>query len=63
MDGNKLDFPGTFVAIDNQEFYSSGSSGAEDLPPFIDAGNITEADVKQYGSYFREAIRRSTQGA
>jgi hypothetical protein len=59
MIGNKLEYPGTFVAIDNAKFYMSGESEEAN---YIDAGNITEADVKQYNSFFREAIDKSTQG-
>jgi hypothetical protein len=30
---------------------------------YVDAGNITEADVSSYNMLFQDAIRRSTQGA
>jgi len=58
--GNKIDIPGTFVSIDNEDYYQSGE-GSETI--YLDSGNITEADVNAYNSLFREAIRRSTQGA
>jgi len=57
---NKIDLPGRFVAIDNAAFYDSGDS-AEVI--YLDSGNITEADVSSYNLLFRDAIRRSTQGA
>ena len=58
--GNQIDLPGNFVAIDNADFYDSGDS-VEAL--YLDSGNITEADVSAYNMLFREAVRRSTQGA
>ena len=58
--GNKIDLPGNFVAIDNQDFYQSGDSSEVN---YLDSGNITEADVSAYNLLFREAVRRSTQGA
>ena len=59
-DGNKIDLPGNFVAIDNEAFYQSGG---ESEVTYVDAGNITEADVSSYNMLFQDAIRRSTQGA
>ena len=58
--GNQIDLPGNFVSIDNADFYDSGDS-VEAL--YLDSGNITENDVKAYNQLFRDAIRRSTQGA
>jgi len=60
MLGNKLDIPGTFVSIDNEDYYGSGDS---DEAIYLDSGNITEADVSAYNMLFTEAIRRSTQGS
>ena len=58
--GNTIDLPGNFVSIDNEDFYDSGNSAEDD---YLDSGNITEADVSAYNTLFREAVRRSTQGA
>ena len=58
--GNKIDLPGNFVSIDNKEFYLSGDK-SEAI--YLDSGNITEADISAYNMLFREAVRRSTQGA
>jgi MoxR-like ATPase len=58
--GNQIDLPGNFVSIDNADFYDSGDS-VEAL--YLDSGNITENDVSAYNQLFRDAIRRSTQGA
>ena len=58
--GNTIDLPGNFVGIDNADFYDSGDS-IEAV--YLDSGNITEADVSAYNMLFREAVRRSTQGA
>ena len=58
--GNQIDLPGNFVSIDNADFYDSGDS-VEAL--YLDSGNITENDVSAYNQLFRDALRRSTQGA
>ena len=60
INNNKLDMPGNFVSIDNNKFYVDAD---EPDNGFIDSGNITESDVKEYNSLFIESIRRSTQGS
>jgi MoxR-like ATPase len=60
FEGNTIDQPGNFVSIDNEAFYGSGDYAEV---TYVDAGNITEADVSAYNMLFREAVRRSTQGA
>jgi len=60
FEGNTIDQPGNFVSIDNALFYASGDT-TEVI--YLDSGNITEADVNSYNRLFRQAVRRSTQGA
>jgi hypothetical protein len=61
--------PGTFVAIDSQDFYnscsdpSSWSPSGDNEVPYMDAGNLTEADASAYNSLFIDALFRSAQGS
>ena len=65
----EMTVPGTFVAIDSQAFYdacgkaSNWSPAGDDTVPFMDAGNLTEADAGAYHQLFLGALFRANQGS
>ena len=65
----EMTVPGTFVAIDSQAFYdacgkaSNWSPAGDDTVPFMDAGNLTEADAGAYHQLFLSALFRANQGS
>lgn len=65
----EMTVPGSFVAIDSQAFYdncgkaNSWSPAGDDTVPFMDAGNLTEADAEAYHQLFLDALFRANQGS